>query len=135
MNNSAVKIGVIGLGPRAETLLATLRGLPQNECQVTAVCDLNTERIEKICNIFKANSLAVPAAYTDYKKLIADPEVQAVLIPTSWNSHLAIAADGRKLTFYEIYKFACNYVAETGFNAGILLVHDSGRRALSCAAA
>ncbi len=36
MNNNIVKIGVIGLGPRAETLLATLRSLPQNECQVTA---------------------------------------------------------------------------------------------------
>ena len=95
-----VKIGVIGLGPRAETLLATLRSLPQNECQVTAVCDLNTERIEKICNIFKANSLTVPAVYTDYKKLIADPEVQAVLIPTSWNSHLAIAADVMKAGKY-----------------------------------
>ena len=61
MNNNIVKIGVIGLGPRAETLLATLRSLPQNECKVTAICDLNTERIEKISNIFKANSLAVPA--------------------------------------------------------------------------
>ena len=100
MNNSAVKIGVIGLGPRAETLLATLRSLPQDECQVTAICDLNTERIEKICNIFKANSLVVPAAYTDYKKLIADPEVQAVLIPTSWNSQLAIAADVMKAGKY-----------------------------------
>jgi predicted dehydrogenase len=61
---------------------------------------LNTERIEKICNIFKANSLVVPAVYTDYKKLIAAPEVQAVLIPTSWNSHLAIAADVMKAGKY-----------------------------------
>ena len=53
MNNNIVKIGVIGLGPRAETLLATLRSLPQDECKITAISDLNTERIEKICNIFK----------------------------------------------------------------------------------
>ena len=93
MSSSTVKLGVIGLGPRAETLLATLRNFSQDECRVTAVCDINPARNEKICGIFKANGLPVPVTYTDHRALLADKEVEAVLIPTSWNSHLAIAKD------------------------------------------
>ena len=49
MNNNTVKLGVIGLGPRAETLLATLRDFSQEECCVTAICDINPERINFTC--------------------------------------------------------------------------------------
>ena len=100
MSTRPVKLSVIGLGPRAETLLATLRNFPQEECRVTAVCDIAPERIEKILGIFAANGLPAPKSYTAHRALLADPEVEAVLIPTSWNSHLAIAADAMKAGKY-----------------------------------
>ena len=92
MDARPVRLGVIGLGPRAETLLATLRNFSQEECRVTAVCDIAPRRVEKILGIFAANKLPAPRACADHKSLLADKEVDAVLIPTSWNSHLAIAA-------------------------------------------
>ena len=88
--SKAVKIGIIGLGARTETLLATMFAL-KGEVVVTAVCDFNPARIEKILNIIAAHDCPKPAAYTDYRQLIQDPEVDAVLVPTSWNSHLQIA--------------------------------------------
>ena len=85
-----VKLGIIGLGARAETLLASLVYL-QDKATVTAICDLQPERIAKIQNILTNKKMPAAKSYTNYKELIQNPEVDAVIIPTSWNSHLKIA--------------------------------------------
>ena len=82
MSNTAVKLGVIGLGPRAETLFATLRNFSLEEVQITAVCDINPERNKFTCELFKKHDLPVPKVYSDHKELLADKDVDAVLIPT-----------------------------------------------------
>lgn len=86
-----VKLGLIGLGPRGETLTAAIKDV--DSIEVVAICDLRLDRIEKFQKIFAKNGKPQPRTYTDYHKLIADSEVEGVLIPTSWNSHLAIAAE------------------------------------------
>ena len=91
MNERIVKIGIIGLGARAETLLASIFQLPGVE--VAAVCDLAPERIAKIESIFDRNGMPRPRAYSEYRALLDDPEVEAVFVPTAWNSHLAIARE------------------------------------------
>ena len=88
-----VNLGMIGLGARAETLLATLYDLRQKNIEVTAICDIDPARIQRINEIFTARKLPLPAAYTDYRELIKSDNVDAVLIPTSWNSHLKIAEE------------------------------------------
>ena len=90
--SNIVKIGMIGLGARTETLLATMFEL-QNEVEITAICDFLDARIEKIHSIFDKHNCKRPKAYKDYRELIKDPNVDAVLVPTSWNSHLKIAKD------------------------------------------
>lgn len=94
-----VKIGIVGLGPRTETLLASILLLGA-ETKVTAICDLREERITKIQGIFAKNKLRQPKAYRDYKELIQSPDVDAILVPTSWNSHLQIACDAMKMGKY-----------------------------------
>ena len=88
-----VKLGMIGLGARAETLLATLDALRSQDIEVTAICDVLPSRIERILEIQASRNAPKPAAYTDYRDLIASDNVDAVLVPTSWNSHLKIAED------------------------------------------
>ena len=88
-----VKLGIIGLGARAETLLATLDALRNQDIEVTAICDVLPERVEKILGILASRNAPKPETYNDYRQLIASPNVDAVLVPTSWNSHLKIAED------------------------------------------
>ena len=88
-----VKLGVIGLGARAETLLATLNELRQVDIEVTAICDVQQSRIDRILGIMASRNAPKPDTYTDYRALIASDNVDAVLVPTSWNSHLKIAED------------------------------------------
>lgn len=94
-----VKIGMIGLGPRTETLLASIFVL-ENEVEVAAICDLREDRIERIQGIFAKKEKKQPAVYRDYRKLIESPDVDAVLVPTSWNSHLQIARDAMSMGKY-----------------------------------
>ena len=93
---ATVKLGMIGLGARAETLLATLQHMRQLDIEVSAICDVNPERIKCILSIFESRNIPAPDQYTDYHALIAADNVDAVLIPTSWNSHLKIAEDAMK---------------------------------------
>ena len=88
-----VKLGIIGLGARAETLLATLNELRRADIEVTAICDVRQERIDRILSILASRNAPKPDAYTDYRPLIASDNVDAVLVPTSWNSHLKIAEE------------------------------------------
>ena len=127
MNTDIVNIGMIGLGARTETLLATIFQL-QNEVRVTAICDFLDEKIAKIYGIFDKQGLPRPAAYKNYRDLIADRNVDAVLVPTSWNSHLAIAKDAMA---------AGKYVGiEVGGASSIdelwELVHASEKTGVSC---
>ncbi|MBQ6597295.1 MAG: Gfo/Idh/MocA family oxidoreductase [Lentisphaeria bacterium] len=89
-----VKIGIIGLGARAETLLASI--FEMHGIQVTAVCDTNPDRIARIESIFDNHKAARPKTFTDFRGLLDDPGVEAVFVPTSWNSHLLIACEAMK---------------------------------------
>jgi hypothetical protein len=84
-----IKIGWIGLGCRGKSLLEDIV-LKQNEC-VSAVCDVYEDRcregadaVEKVCGVR-------PNEYTDYMDVVADKEVNVVIIATSWESHVEIA--------------------------------------------
>ncbi len=88
-----VKIGIIGLGARAETLLATIFDFDRSEVAVSAICDLNPKRVERIQQIMTAHDYPQPQVFADYRQLIASDDVDAVLVPTSWNSHLRIAEE------------------------------------------
>lgn len=86
-----VRLGMIGLGPRGESLVAAAAGLANVE--ICAICDVRRDRVEKMLGIFRRGGRPAPKAYSDAAALIADPGVEGVLVPTSWNSHLALAAE------------------------------------------
>ena len=86
-----VKLGFVGLGKRTETLIATLVHL--QDVEVVAICDYQQERIDLIKKILKGHGKPEPVAFTDYREMLKMEQLQAVLVPTSWNSHLHIAKD------------------------------------------
>ena len=86
-----VKVGIVGLGARAEVLLAAF--LCMDDMEVIAVCDYQEHLIQKTLGIFEKYGKSAPQTFTDYHKMLELEDLEAVFIPTSWNSHLAIAAD------------------------------------------
>ncbi len=93
-----VKIGLIGLGARTEVLLVSLFAI--GGVEISAVCDLSEKAIAKIKTIFAANGKIPPDVYKDYRELLQRSDIEAVMIPTSWNAHLPIASETMKAGKY-----------------------------------
>ncbi len=84
-----VKIGFIGLGERGIGLLKDIV-LEQGE-KVTAVCDTYSDRAQEGADAVLAKTGKAPKVYLDYKEVIADKNVNTIIIATSWESHVEIA--------------------------------------------
>ena len=88
-----LKVGFIGLGQRGSGMCTNLlNNFP--DVDITAVCDSYADRAEAAAKKVAECRGNTPTAYTDYKELLADENVQIVIISASWEAHvpLAIAA-------------------------------------------
>ncbi|MFC1715953.1 Gfo/Idh/MocA family protein [Candidatus Poribacteria bacterium] len=83
-----IRYAVIGLGFFGEKHAEVLSEMP--EIELVAVCTRRPHRLEDVARRFGA-----PKTYTDYKKLLADNEVDAVSIVTHVNDHRDIAIDAQ----------------------------------------
>ena len=82
-----VKFGLIGTGSRGAYLLSHLAKLDNGHC--TAVCDVNQESLDEAANVVKTN----PKKYKDYRELLADKDVEAVLIAVPLYRHFVVTRD------------------------------------------
>ena len=89
-----IQIGFVGLGCRGASLLKDVV-LGQGE-QVTAVCDTYLDRAEKGGELVYEASGMRPQVYQDYREMIADKNVNTVIIATAWESHVEIAVAAMK---------------------------------------
>ncbi|MBE6656175.1 MAG: Gfo/Idh/MocA family oxidoreductase [Ruminococcaceae bacterium] len=92
--NKTIKTGVIGLGARGSQLLETI--LACEESEVVALCDLYEDRREKGKKMVEEKLGKSPAVYENYKDLIADENVEAVFVISSWDMHTRMAVESMK---------------------------------------
>ena len=69
-----LKIGIIGAG-RIGSLHAKSIAYNVPTATVAGITDVKTENAQKV-----AAELNIPKVYADYKEMLADPEVEAVLV-------------------------------------------------------
>lgn len=90
----SVRLGVIGLGFRGIPQLDVLLTMP--DVEIAAVCDVYEDRVQKAQErVFKARGVR-PFGTTDYREVNAREDVEAVVIMTSWTTHVLIAVDAMK---------------------------------------
>lgn len=87
--NSSINIGVIGTGGRGKGIIKLLNSIPG--CEVIAVCDNLTFRLEEAYALIINNKKA--KAYDDYRKLLEDKNIDAVIVSTPLYLHDKIAID------------------------------------------
>lgn len=86
---TTIRVGVIGCGPWSRELLKTLATIPHGP--VVAICDTYASAMRR------AGDLAPKAQkYEDYKQLLADKEVQAVVVATPSHLHREIVLEAIK---------------------------------------
>ena len=97
-----LKIGVIGLGPRSPAqILGTKEA---GNAVVAAICDSDEARIKPSLKFCRENKMKRPKTYRDHRALLADPEVEAVMMPTSWNDHIPLAIDAMRAGKYVAFE-------------------------------
>src|SRR3954471_3678963 len=86
--NDRIRVGVIGTGGRARSLMSLLKKLPGN--QMTAVCDVYEPRL------LQAAEIAGPAAakVADYRRILDNRDIDAVVIgaPDHWHKRITLDA-------------------------------------------
>jgi len=92
-SGSEVRLGLIGLGDRGRHLLEALRALPREHgapcSRVTALCDVNPKHLRRALEHFRDTgpSSLRPRGYSNYRALLDDPDVDAVVIATPVHLH------------------------------------------------
>src|SRR5687767_11395389 len=84
-----IKVGIIGCGDRGRGLMQVMNELVGN-FQVVALCDVLDFRLKEIQ---KNDPSAKWKFFKDYRKLLDDKNVQAVIIATPLHLHYQMAID------------------------------------------
>src|ERR1035438_960195 len=82
-----MKYGVIGLGGRGGYLLKHLTKVDNGRC--AAICDLDDAKLDKAAATIGTS----PSKYKDYRELLADKNVEAVIIAVPLFAHYQITKD------------------------------------------
>src|SRR5437868_4157343 len=75
--NSKISVGLIGSGNRGSYDATIVNADPR--ARITALCDLYDDRLEKAAHQIKAPGAKL---YKDFEKMLASPDIDAVLIAT-----------------------------------------------------
>ena len=93
-----LKVGLIGLGGRSIGLMNRMTSM--SDVVVYMVCDTYEDRVERAKNHVEEKTGSRPIGTNNYHEILACPEVDCVVISTSWQTHTQIAIDAMKAGKY-----------------------------------
>jgi len=88
--NGDIRVAVIGFNQRGAGHIKSLLGLKSEGVRLVALCDVDTAVIDKHVANLEKEGIKVKT-FTDYRKLVEDPEIDAVTIATPNHTHTIIA--------------------------------------------
>ena len=94
-----IKIGLIGLGGRGYGLLE-LVFLEHEQAEIAAVCDNYQDRCEQAASLILQRTGKSPFSTTDYREILRMPEIDAVILCTSWEHHIDLCIEAMEAGKY-----------------------------------
>lgn len=94
-----VQMGLIGIGNRGKELLKTVF-LEHPDVEFAAVCDKYEDRCREAVAIIEGKGMKSPKMTTDYREVLRMPEIDAVIICTSWETHIEMCIEAMKAGKY-----------------------------------
>lgn len=103
-----VRVGYIGLGRRGYNML--VRAFSQFvDVEIAWLVDLSEEKIKRGVELLKEQGKPTPKTTTDYKEMLKDDSVDAVVIMTGWDAHVEISLASMKSGKYTAVEVGCAY--------------------------
>ncbi len=93
-----VRVAIIGVGGRGHGQTCTLLGMP--DVKVAVVCDKYADRVKRTCDKCEEMQGFRPDGTLDYHEAIARDDIEAVVIMTSWQTHIRIACEAMRAGKY-----------------------------------
>ena len=92
--NDLIQVGVIGPGGRGTQVMKECIEFGSTyQARVTAVCDIWKQRLESAAKLVSESYGAQPKSYQHYEELLADQEMDAVIIATPDHQHAKMLKD------------------------------------------
>ncbi len=126
--NRKLKTGLIGMGNRGISLLRdTLLPMTEDRLEIAAICDVYEDRREKSAKLVEETCGYRPFVTEDYRKIL-ELDIDAVIIMSSWRSHLEMAIQAMKAGKYVGLEVGGAYSVEECWR----LVHASEETGVPC---
>ncbi|MRH98932.1 gfo/Idh/MocA family oxidoreductase [Kriegella sp. EG-1] len=87
VSNSNINIGIIGTGERGSELISYINQIPN--FKIISCCDIISARLKDATDLINNAT----TNYCDYRELLAQDNIDAILIATPFNSHAKITND------------------------------------------
>ncbi|MBQ8372310.1 MAG: Gfo/Idh/MocA family oxidoreductase [Clostridia bacterium] len=105
---NTVRVGYIGLGRRGFGMLkhnlAKMR-----DVEVDWICDLDEKKLKEAVEMLAELGRETPKTTTNYKDILADEAVDAVIVMTGWDYHIECALESLKAGKYTAMEVGCAY--------------------------
>ncbi|MCG8442856.1 MAG: Gfo/Idh/MocA family oxidoreductase, partial [Caulobacterales bacterium] len=100
--NDRINVAVMGVRSRGDALVRSFALSPN--CRVTGVCDVDSRELARIQGEMAENGWGAPAADADVRRLLEDPDLDALVIaaPDHWHAPATLMAlDAGKHVYLE----------------------------------
>ena len=97
-----MKIGVLGLGARGQSLIknAILPALQEYNMEIAAIYDPYADRVQRASKLIFKKTGKHPIEAKDQHEVLQNPEIQGVIIASSWEAHIELAVEAMKAGKY-----------------------------------
>ncbi len=90
MKKDKLNIAVVGFGHRGKNLTTCIL-MKQEDVEIVSLSDVYKERAEEVADIIEKEGKKRPFVSADYKEALNIGNIDAVLVSSSWESHIEIA--------------------------------------------
>ena len=109
-----IKIGYVGVGRRGLSMLQNCF-VKMNDVEIAVLCDTSDACIAMAKDVFTENQKPMPKITNCYDDVIADPEIDAVVIMTGWDSRPAMAKKAMLAGKYTAIEVGCSETLDECF--------------------
>lgn len=103
-----VRVGYIGLGLRGVGMLKKCFS-EMNDVELVALCDWDEAKLAEISTYLEEKGKAKPYTTKDYKDLMNDDSIDAIVIMTGWDTHVELAKASMRAGKYTALEVGCVY--------------------------
>ena len=105
---SCIRVGYVGCGARGQGVLRECLA-QMGDVEIAVLCDLSEKRLAQAAAILAEKNRPAAKLTKDWREVIADPTLDAVMLMNGWDNRAAMAAASMRAGKYTAMEVGCAY--------------------------